>query len=58
MRPHDTQADAPHVASADGDDAHLGAQTLSPYSADYFFYHTAAAVQRLELSRSMPQSCE
>ena len=30
-----------------GDDAHVGAQTLTPYSADYFFYHTAPAGQRV-----------
>ena len=29
------------------DDAHLGAQTLIPYRADYFFYHTAAAGQHV-----------
>jgi hypothetical protein len=36
------------VAPASGcDDAHVGAQTLSQYSADYFFYHTASAGQRV-----------
>jgi len=36
------------VAPTSGcDDAHLGAQTLSPYRADYFFYHTAVAGQRV-----------
>jgi hypothetical protein len=36
------------IAPATGcDDAHLDAQVLSPYRADYFFYHTAAAGARV-----------
>jgi hypothetical protein len=37
------------VAPATGcDDAHVGAQTLAPYGADYFFYRTAAAGERIQ----------
>jgi hypothetical protein len=36
------------VAPATGcDDAHVGAETLAPYGADYFFYRTAAAGERI-----------
>jgi hypothetical protein len=36
------------VAPATGcDDAHVNAETLAPYGADYFFYRTAAAGERI-----------
>lgn len=36
------------VAPATGcDDAHVGAETLAPYGADYFFYRAAAAGERI-----------
>jgi hypothetical protein len=30
------------------DDAHVGAESLVPYRADYFFYHTAASGERIK----------
>ena len=43
------------AAPATGCDAgHVGAQVLTPYRADYFFYHMALAGQRVHQCASPP----